>query len=174
MTTTPGVPTPPTPDRDAFDGDPTGDEFAADEFAADGFAADGFDEGSLSTAAGAQRRLARRMLAGIGALLVAAIAIPVLVGLLHRPAPGVEYRYVIPHGTAERLAAGEVVQALPERIELRTQDTLIIENQDHDAFSVGGLVVGGSQTMTYNFSKPGSYGGTCELHATGSVDIVVV
>jgi hypothetical protein len=121
----------------------------------------------------AQRRLARRMLAGIGLLLLAVLAVSALAAVLHRQEPGVEYRFVIPHGTAERVAAGEAVDILPARIEMRTQDTLVIENRDHEPFSVGGLRVAGEQTMTYRFSKPGSYGGSCQLHAGGTVDIVV-
>jgi len=131
------------------------------------------DPGGPSSAAGAQRRLARRMLAGIGVLILLVTGVAVLATVLHRQEPGVVYTYVIPHGTAERLAAGEDFDILPSRIEMRTQDTLVIDNQDHDAFSVGGLRVAAEQTMTYRFSKPGSYGGSCELHAGGSVDIVV-
>lgn len=147
---------------DASDFDPAGDHEPAD-------AAEG-----VTAAGGAQRRMARRILAAIGALVVLVTAVSISAAVFHRQDPGLEYRYVIPHGTAERLAAGEDVEVLPARIEMRTQDTLVIENRDHDTFAVGGLRVGPEQTMTYTFSKPGNYGGSCQLHEGGSVDIVVV
>lgn len=133
-----------------------------------------WDAPSVGAAPGdAQRRTIRRVLAGMGALIVAALAVPIVVAVLHRPAPGVEVRYVIPPGTAERLAAGEQVDVLPQRIDLRTQDTLVIVNEDDETFAVGGLSVAGEQTMTYHFSKPGTYSGACQLHPGGNVDIVV-
>ena len=150
------------------------DEF--DEFDFDDVESDDFGPGGPgpSDGAGAQRRAARRLLAAIGALVVVVLVGAGVAAVLHRPEPGVEYRFVIPHGTAERIAAREPVQVLPERIELRTQDSLVIDNQDHEPFSVGGLRVGPEQTMTYRWSRPGSYGGSCELHNGGKVDIIVV
>lgn len=74
----------------------------------------------------------------------------------------------------DAFGAGEDLEVLPARIVLRTQDTSVLENQDHDTFAVGGLRVGPDQTMTYTFSEPGNYGGSCQLHEGGSVDIVVV
>jgi len=147
-----------------------------DEFAPEDFGPEDFDDAGTASSdtAAAQRRLVRRMLAGIGALILVVLAGSGLAAVLHRPEPGVEYRYVIPHGTAERIAAREPVEVLPARIELRTQDTLVLENEDHEPFSVGGLRVGAGQTMTYRWSEPGNYGGSCELHNGGKVDIVVV
>lgn len=113
------------------------------------------------------------MLAAVGAVLVVVVAVPLLAALLHRQAPGVEVRYVIPNGTADRLDAGEAVDVLPQQIDLRTQDTLIIVNQDDETFAVGGLTVRADQTMTYHFARPGRYGGACELHPGSNVDIVV-
>lgn len=132
-----------------------------------------WDEDGSTAGGDAQRRTIRRVLAGMGALILAALAVPIVVAVLHRQDPGVEVRYVIPAGTAERLEAGETVDVLPQRIDLRTQDTLIIVNDDDDTFAVGGLSVAGEQTMTYRFSKPGTYSGACQLHPGGNVDIVV-
>ena len=156
---------------DLVDGDYDDDGY--DHGGGDGYDPDDDAVGGRSVGE-AQGRMARRMLAAIGALVVLVTAVSILAAVFHRQDPGIEYRYVIPHGTAERLAAGEDVEVLPARIELRTQDTLVIENQDHDTFAVGGLRVGPEQTMTYTFSKPGNYGGSCQLHEGGSVDIVVV
>ena len=74
--------------------------------------------------------------------------------------------------------AARIRPALHERhdasdFDLRTQDTLIIVNQDDETFAVGGLTVRADQTMTYHFARPGRYGGACELHPGSNVDIVV-
>ena len=82
-----------------------------------------WDEDGSTAGGDAQRRTIRRVLAGMGALILAALAVPIVVAVLHRQDPGVEVRYVIPAGTAER-ASGTHRTPKGQRLRERWADTV--------------------------------------------------
>jgi plastocyanin len=99
----------------------------------------------------------------------------VVVLLFGRPGGGSssDHRFVIPAGTAARVAAGDPVAILPERLEVRVGDTITLVNEDDSVQQTGFLSVGPHETLTYRFSRPGSYTSTCNLHPEGTLEIVV-
>jgi len=82
---------------------------------------------------------------------------------------------VIPAGTAERLAAGDVSSAPPHRIELvlGVQDVLIIRNEDKVWHQVGPFRVAPGHTLIQRFWRPGTVRQSCTMTASQEVEIVV-
>lgn len=85
----------------------------------------------------------------------------------------VEHRYVIPPGTAERVAAGEQVDVIPLRIEAMVGETIEIVNEDDRVNQVGVFVVGPGQTVRQRFTTPGVLEGACDVHPQGTFTIEV-
>lgn len=79
----------------------------------------------------------------------------------------------VPHGTADRIAAGERVELLPARLEVSVGDTLEIRNLDDAIHEVGPYTVDAGQTLRQTFQSPGTIHGLCSLHPDGAITIVV-
>jgi len=107
-------------------------------------------------------------------LLAGAAAVLVVVLVLGSPHPtSSDHRFVVPAGTAERVARGEDVSIVPDRLFLRVGDTITLVNDDDVVQQAGFLAVGPHETLTYRFRRPGSYVSACTLHAGGSLQVVV-
>ena len=107
------------------------------------------------------------------ALVAGAVLVVVLVaGRGEGPAP-FEHRFVVPAGTAGRVDAGEVVEVLPARLELRSGDSVTIVNEDDVAQGTGFLMAPPHDSVTYEFNRPGTYTAACTLHPSGSMVVVV-
>lgn len=114
------------------------------------------------------------------ALLLGALAMLAALGVLaaqvidaRRPPSPKTYRYVVPAGTAAKLAAGERLDLMPARLDVRVGDSLVIENRDTKAQQVGPYLVGAGQTLRQRFEDPGTIRGTCTVNGAGTVTIVV-
>lgn len=81
--------------------------------------------------------------------------------------------FVVPAGTAARLAAGEKVVVMPDRVELRVGDSLSIRNEDTVDQSVGPFFVGAGNTVRYTYGKPGTFEGYCALSEGQRYEIIV-
>lgn len=116
-----------------------------------------------------RRRTLRLVLGGL-VLLVAAGAIA---GCREdRQAQTVEV--VVPAGTQDRLDAGETVDVMPARIELRVGDTLLMRNEDDVDQTVGPYFVTAGGELSLTYSVAGRYEGYCPLSGTDGYEIVVV
>lgn len=80
---------------------------------------------------------------------------------------------VVPLGTGERLAAGEDVVLMPQRLEMRVGDSLYIRNEDTVEHSVGPYVVRPDSANQFKYGKPGVYEGYCPLSEGDRYEIVV-
>ena len=85
-----------------------------------------------------------------------------------------DHEYVVPAGTAERAAAGEVVDLMPAEIVVRVGETLRIRNDDSYLAMVGPFVVGPGETLTHRFTEPGVIEGFCSLNAEGYFAVRVI
>ncbi|MFV0309261.1 MAG: hypothetical protein ACK5OX_16125 [Desertimonas sp.] len=83
------------------------------------------------------------------------------------------FSIVVPAGTQDRLLAGEVVEVMPERIELRVGDRVVIRNDDEVIQAVGPYVVDAGDEITFTYGAPGVYEGFCALSASQTYEIVV-
>lgn len=85
----------------------------------------------------------------------------------------VTHEFVIPDGTAQRVAAGEVVEIVPERLVVDVGDTVRVRNEDVEASNVGIFYVRPGETVTMRFSSPGRLEGVCDVHPSGQFVIDV-
>lgn len=85
----------------------------------------------------------------------------------------VTHEYVIPAGTSARIAAGEVVEIVPQRLVVGVGDTVRVRNEDVEASNVGIFYVRPGETVTMRFSSPGVLEGVCDVHPSGQFVIDV-
>lgn len=79
----------------------------------------------------------------------------------------------VPRGTAARIAAGQRVNIIPDRIVAHVGDTLRLVNHDSVPHMVGPFLVSPGQTLTSALARAGTYTGTCTLHPGRRISIVV-
>lgn len=109
---------------------------------------------------------------GVALLTLLALVGVGLVFASERGAPR-EVAYVVPAGTAARIAAGDAVNVLPAVIELRSGDTLVIRNDDSAPVQVGPYLVDPGQRLSHQYRSAGTYDLVCSVHPQGSLLIVV-
>ena len=107
----------------------------------------------------------------LGGLLVAAI--PMAVSRLVDQPDGEAYTIDIPPGTAERLAAGEDVEIVPDELEFKLRDLLIIVNRDSARHTIGPFEVGPGETSEHTFGEAAAFNSYCSLHPAGSIRISI-
>ncbi|MCD6727114.1 MAG: hypothetical protein LT070_07735 [Solirubrobacteraceae bacterium] len=113
-----------------------------------------------------------------GGLLVAAalaIALALVAGQVAK-APGSKARTIVvtvPQGTAEQVARGERVEAIPARIAGRVGDTLRLVNEDDVAHMVGPFFVAPKQELSTPLTRAGIYNGSCTVTPDSDIQIVV-
>lgn len=116
-----------------------------------------------------------------GPALVLLVLLSGLTGCADRRA-GVEWResgkpanydYLIPAGTAARIAAGRPFDVVPQRLDVKVGETIRIRNQDSVGAEVGVFFVGPGETVSMKFTKPGVLRGKCTVHRSGEFTINV-
>jgi hypothetical protein len=83
--------------------------------------------------------------------------------------------YVIPKGTAARLAAGEAVRAFPSRMRftIGVRDLLVLRNEDDQPQNFGPILLAPGQAYRVPFSAPATFDFACSAHEEGQLTIVV-
>jgi hypothetical protein len=106
---------------------------------------------------------------------VAALAMAVWAAFAPIPSGPREAVYVIPKGTARRIAAGEAVQALPQRLRFTVgvRDVLVLRNEDDQPQSFGPVLLAPGQTYRVPFRAPATFDFACSAHDEGQITIVV-
>jgi plastocyanin len=84
-----------------------------------------------------------------------------------------DYEYLIPAGTAERIAAGETVEILPAELSVHVGEVIRIVNEDSAGHFVGIFYVGPGETVTQRFASPGDFSGLCTIHPSGQITLTV-
>lgn len=82
--------------------------------------------------------------------------------------------YLIPPGTADRIAAGEEVEIVPQELVMNVGESIRIVNEDEVGHVVGVFYVGAGETLTQRFDSPGELSGECSVHPSGSFTLRVV
>jgi hypothetical protein len=106
-------------------------------------------------------------------LLVVAAGALVLVLSRSDESAATEYRVVIPEGTGAQIDAGEPVELIPAELALDLYTSFVVENHDTQLHEVGPFSVRPGETLSYQFTQPGTYKGVCTVHPSGDVTIVV-
>lgn len=84
-----------------------------------------------------------------------------------------DHEFVIPLGTAYRIASGEDVEIVPRELVVDVGDSIRIVNEDDRGHSVGVFYVGAGETLTQRFDSPGVLEGLCDVHPSGSFTLRV-
>ena len=84
-----------------------------------------------------------------------------------------EYEYVIPDGTAERIAGGEQIDIVPRELTVQVGESIRIVNDDQEGHVVGVFYVGAGETLTKRFTSPGELSGSCTVHSDGEFTLRV-
>lgn len=84
------------------------------------------------------------------------------------------YDFVIEPGTADRIAADEVVDVVPQNLTVRVGESIRIVNDDSVNHTVGVFYVPAGRTLTQHFNSPGVLEGTCDVHPSGRFKLTVV
>jgi mono/diheme cytochrome c family protein/plastocyanin len=82
-------------------------------------------------------------------------------------APSEDVVIDIPRGTAAQIANGEDSSVIPELIDLREGDSLVLVNDDVEGHRVGGLYVKEASTVRAKFNDAGSFSYFCSVHPSG-------
>lgn len=84
-----------------------------------------------------------------------------------------EYAYAIPYGAGEALDRGEPLEILPGRLDVAVGEVIEIVNHDDRGHLVGPFYVGAGETLRQRFASPGEFVGTCTVHPSGELVLVV-
>ena len=83
----------------------------------------------------------------------------------------VDYGYVIPSGSAERIRGGEPLALLPAELNVRVDEVIQIVNEDSEGHFIGIFYVGARETVTQRFASPGEFVGNCSVHPSGQITL---
>ena len=84
-----------------------------------------------------------------------------------------QYEYVIPAGTAERVAGGQEVEIVPRELVVTVGEAIRIVNDDDEGHIVGVVFVGAGETLTQRFTAAGELSGQCSVHPSGEFTLRV-
>jgi len=83
------------------------------------------------------------------------------------------YTFIIPAGTAQRVANGEELRIIPENLKMRLRDRLVLINEDSEMHQVASIVIGSGERIETRFSEAITVTGFCSLHPSGQINIRV-
>ena len=81
--------------------------------------------------------------------------------------------FLIPPGTAARIAAGESVEIVPAELVVKVGEAIRIVNNDTEDHVVGVFFVASGETLTQRFSTEGVLEGECSVHPSGAFTLRV-
>ncbi len=85
----------------------------------------------------------------------------------------VDYGYVIPLGSGDRIRGGEPLALLPAELDVHVGEVIQIVNEDSEGHFIGIFYVGPGETVTQRFSSPGEFVGNCSVHPSGQITLRV-
>jgi hypothetical protein len=117
----------------------------------------------------------RWKLIGVGVTAAALIAAAVWAAFAPIPVGSRDAVYVIPRGTAARLAAGQSAKPFPARMRftIGVRDRLVLRNDDDQAQSFGPILIPPGTTYRVPFSAPATFDFACSAHDAGQLTIIV-
>lgn len=83
----------------------------------------------------------------------------------------VTHDFVVPAGTADRIAKDEKVEVVPDVLEVHVGDRIRVRNDDTELARLGIFDVGAGETITMNFNTPGEFEGIVYADASGGCGV---
>lgn len=84
------------------------------------------------------------------------------------------FDYLIPEGTASKIAIGQDPKIMPTEITARVGDTIRIVNEDRKSHTIGTFYVLAGTTLTYRFTTVGVFEGVCSTTPTDTFILTVL
>ena len=81
--------------------------------------------------------------------------------------------HTVPFGTGNRLDGGEVIEIMPQTLQVKVGESIRINNDDIRDFMIGPFFVAGGQTLAMRFTHPGRLSGICLVNPEGEFVIEV-
>jgi hypothetical protein len=81
--------------------------------------------------------------------------------------------YLIPPGTASRIASGADVEIVPAELVVKVGDAIRIVNNDSEDHIVGVFFVAAGETLTQRFNSVAVLEGECSVHPSGAFTLRV-
>ena len=82
--------------------------------------------------------------------------------------------YIIPMGTADKAAHGELISVMPNTVVFHVGDTIFVRNDDRADHVLGPYYVKAGESFELKYGTPGHMTGTCSLSANGRYEIDVL
>lgn len=82
-------------------------------------------------------------------------------------------RLIFPPGTGERVERGKAADGVPDRIDGKIGDTLLIRNDDRSTQFIAGYAVSPGQSLRIPLNRAGDYITNCSAHKDKSIRMVV-
>jgi hypothetical protein len=83
------------------------------------------------------------------------------------------YEYVVPYGTSVRINQGQVVDIMPQTLNVKVGESISIWNQDGEPYMIGPFYVNASQKVAMRFTQKGTLSGVCSMNPEGEFIINV-
>lgn len=94
---------------------------------------------------------------------------------IEQSAPPQVFEFVIPAGTAARIASGaNVDDVLPSAPVFRVGDSIQITNEDSQPHFYGPIALRSTETVRWKFQSPGEFSGQCTVSSDRTVVLTVV
>lgn len=87
------------------------------------------------------------------------------------PRESVTHDFVVPAGTADRIARDEEVEVVPDVLEVHVGDRIRVRNDDRELARLGIFDVGAGETISMNFNTPGELQGLIYADASGGCGV---
>ncbi len=81
----------------------------------------------------------------------------------------IDYAYFIPAGTGDRIDNGEVIEIMPNELDVVVGEVIEIVNEDDQGYIVGPFYVGPQETMRQKFLSAGEFTGRCAVSSSGDI-----
>ena len=85
-----------------------------------------------------------------------------------------DHDFIIPAGTADRIAAGEAIEIVPAELVVEVGESVRIVNEDSEDHVVGVFFVAAGETLTQRFNNVAVLEGECSVHPSGAFTLRVV
>lgn len=89
------------------------------------------------------------------------------------PGDATTYDYTVPFGTGNRLDSGEVIEVMPQTLDVKVGESIRITNDDIRDYMIGPFFVTAGQTLAMRFTHTGELSGICLVNPEGQFIIRV-
>jgi hypothetical protein len=83
------------------------------------------------------------------------------------------YEYIVPYGTSVRIDQGQVVDLMPQKLDVKVGESIRISNQDGRDYMIGPFYVTAGQSLAMRFTHEGELSGLCSMNPEGEFIIKV-